>query len=93
VHGPGLRWSVVGAHMAYHLGGGVGGIEHYLKHLGPSQERRWTTLGTPKLTPELSRLIVDGVMEEAAGRSIPELEAARDACLMRVLLSRAGEVP
>lgn len=24
VHGPGLRWSVVGAHMAYHLGGGPG---------------------------------------------------------------------
>ncbi|TIU71853.1 MAG: 3-hydroxyacyl-CoA dehydrogenase, partial [Mesorhizobium sp.] len=41
VHGPGLRWSVIGSHMAYHLGGGPGGIEHYLKHLGPSQERRW----------------------------------------------------
>lgn len=25
VHGPGLRWSVMGAHMAYHLGGGPGG--------------------------------------------------------------------
>ncbi len=25
VNGPGLRWSVVGAHMGYHLGGGDGG--------------------------------------------------------------------
>jgi carnitine 3-dehydrogenase len=93
VYGPGLRWSVVGAHMAYHLGGGAGGIEHYLKHLGPSQERRWSTLGNPKLTPELCRRIVGGVIEEAAGRSIPELEAARDAGLMRVLAARAGEAP
>jgi carnitine 3-dehydrogenase len=36
VNGPGLRWSVTGAHMAYHLGGGPGGIAHYLEHLGPS---------------------------------------------------------
>ncbi|WP_201836414.1 3-hydroxyacyl-CoA dehydrogenase NAD-binding domain-containing protein [Microvirga zambiensis] len=90
VHGPGLRWSVVGAHMAYHLGGGAGGIEHYLKHLGPSQERRWSTLGNPKLTPELCRRIVDGVMEEAAGQSVSELEASRDAGLMRALAARAG---
>src|SRR5262249_13927897 len=85
VHGPGLRWSVIGAHMAYHLGGGAGGIEHYLKHLGPSQERRWSTLGNPKLTDDLSRRLVDGVMAEAAGRSIAELEAARDDALIRTL--------
>ncbi len=93
VHGPGLRWSVIGAHLAYHLGGGTGGIEHYLEHLGPSQERRWSTLGNPRLTPELSRRIIDGVLQEAAGRSIPELEAARDAGLMEVLVARANKVP
>ena len=93
VHGPGLRWSVVGAHMAYHLGGGAGGIEHYLKHLGPSQERRWSSLGNPKLTPDLCRRIIDGVTEEAAGRSIPELEAARDANLIRILANRGEEAP
>lgn len=27
VNGPGLRWSVIGPHMAYHLGGGSGGME------------------------------------------------------------------
>ncbi|WP_247411503.1 3-hydroxyacyl-CoA dehydrogenase NAD-binding domain-containing protein [Bradyrhizobium sp. 150] len=61
VHGPGLRWSVIGAHMAYHLGGGAGGIEHYLKHLGGSQERRWATLSTPKLTPDVCDRLVAGV--------------------------------
>jgi carnitine 3-dehydrogenase len=88
VHGPGLRWSVIGAHMAYHLGGGSGGIEHYLEHLGPSQEARWTSLGSPSLTPDIRAKLIAGVMAEAAGRSIPELEAERDAGLMRVLTAR-----
>ena len=48
-NGPGLRWAIMGPHMTYHLGGGQGGIEHYLKHLGPSQERRWASLGNPTL--------------------------------------------
>ncbi|MFT4076960.1 MAG: 3-hydroxyacyl-CoA dehydrogenase NAD-binding domain-containing protein [Asticcacaulis sp.] len=85
VHGPGLRWSVIGAHMAYHLGGGEGGIEAYLKHLGPSQERRWFTLGSPKLTPEVCAKLVAGVAEEAAGRSIDTLANARDVALIRIL--------
>jgi carnitine 3-dehydrogenase len=88
VHGPGLRWSIMGAHMAYHLGGGPGGIDHYLKHLGPSQERRWQTLGSPRLTPEVCKLLADGVKSEAAGRSIQSLEAARDQALVRVQLAR-----
>ncbi len=91
VHGPGLRWSVVGAHMAYHLGGGEGGIDAYLKHLGPSQERRWATLGTPRLTPEVCALLVEGVRQEAAGRSVPALEAARDKAIIRVLSARGDE--
>lgn len=88
VHGPGLRWSVIGAHMAYHLGGGPGGIAHYLDHLGPSQERRWATLGTPSLTPELCRLLIDGIAREADGRSIAALEAERDRGLMLALAAR-----
>jgi carnitine 3-dehydrogenase len=88
VHGPGLRWSTVGAHMAYHLGGGPGGIEHYLKHLGPSQERRWSDLGNPRLTPEVCKLIVAGVTREADGRSVAALEKERDGNLIAILKSR-----
>lgn len=88
VNGPGLRWSVMGAHMAYHLGGGAGGIAGYLDHLGPSQERRWSSLGTPSLTPEVCQALIAGVAEEAAGRSVPELEAQRDDALIAALLAR-----
>ncbi len=89
VEGPGLRWSIQGAHMTYHLGGGEGGIRHYLDHLGPSQEKRWAALGNPSLTSEVKDAIVQGVLEEAAGRSLAELGAERDAALIDTLRQRA----
>jgi carnitine 3-dehydrogenase len=91
VNGPGLRWSIIGAHMAYHLGGGAGGMANYLEHLGASQERRWATLGSPSLTPEVRAMLVEGMAEEAAGRSIAELETARDDAIIRVMAAR-GQV-
>jgi 3-hydroxyacyl-CoA dehydrogenase len=93
-NGPGLRWAVMGPHMTYHLGGGPGGIEHYLSHLGPSQVRRWASLGNPTLSPEVQKRIVEGVAEEAGNRSIQELEERRDRALLEILKSRtevAGE--
>jgi len=93
-NGPGLRWAVMGAHMTYHLGGGPGGIEHYLAHLGPSQVRRWASLENPTLGPEVQKRIVEGVAEEAGDRTIQELEERRDRALLHILKSRtevAGE--
>jgi carnitine 3-dehydrogenase len=87
-NGPGLRWAVMGVHMTYHLGGGPGGIEHYLAHLGPSQVRRWASLGNPTLSPEVQKQIVEGVAEEAGDRSIQELEERRDRALLEILKSR-----
>lgn len=89
VEGPGLRWSIQGAHMTYHLGGGAGGYRHYLDHLGPSQEKRWAALGTPALTSEVKDQLVRGVEAEAAGRSIAELSAERDTMLIETLKLRA----
>ncbi|KAB0269479.1 3-hydroxyacyl-CoA dehydrogenase NAD-binding domain-containing protein [Microvirga brassicacearum] len=83
--GPGLRWSIMGPHMTYHLGGGEGGIAHYLEHLGPSQERRWASLGEPRLTEDVKGAIVSGVEAEAGGRSIADLEAQRDHLLVEIL--------
>lgn len=88
VNGPGLRWSVMGAHMAYHLGGGAGGIAGYLAHLGPSQERRWAALGQPSLTPDVQTAIIDGITRAAAGRDIATLEKTRDKALIAALRAR-----
>lgn len=83
--GPGPRLALAGPFMNYHLGGGAGGIEHYMRHLGPSQVARWKSLGDPDLTDEVAEKIIEGVKREAAGRSIAELAAQRDDGLLRLL--------
>ena len=88
IHGPGLRWSIMGAHLGYHLGGGDAGIDHYLRHLGPKQEQRWATLGNPTLSAEVCEMIAAGVHREVGDRSIAELEAHRDEQLMEILRLR-----
>lgn len=83
--GPGLRWAIDGPHMLYHLGGGEGGIASYLKHLGPAQEARWASLGSPQLDAETCEALVAGIEDEAAGKSIEELAARRDRLLIALL--------
>jgi carnitine 3-dehydrogenase len=91
--GPGLRWAVMGPHLLYHLGGGPGGIAHYLEHLGPSQVKRWSELKTPELTDDLKRALIEGVAQECDGASLRELEARRDAAIIALIeaLRRASE--
>jgi 3-hydroxyacyl-CoA dehydrogenase len=88
--GPGLRWAFMGPHMTYHLGGGEGGIAHYFDILGASQERRWAALGTPRFDAATKAKIVEGVADEAAGRTIGELAEVRDATLLRLLKALAA---
>ena len=87
--GPGLRWGVMGPNLLWHLGGGEGGIQHFMDHLmRPMVDDMWPALGNPQLTPELTQKIVDGVMDEAHGRSIDELAAERYEMLLGLLAVR-----
>ena len=82
--GPGLRWAWQGPFTTYHLAGGPGGIDHYLRHLGPTQEARWRTLGNPQLTPELAAQIVKDVEEMMTGLSLTQLAQMRDTGLIEL---------
>lgn len=86
--GPGLRWGAMGPNLIFHLGGGQGGIEHFMNHLSGPFESWWQDLGEPVLTPELKEQIIRGVHEEAAGRSLAELAAARDKVVLGLLALR-----
>jgi 3-hydroxyacyl-CoA dehydrogenase len=87
--GPGLRWGVMGPSLQFHLGGGAGGIQHFIDHLLPAMEPLWKVLGTPGLTPEFKQRLADGVREEAAGRSVAELAEAENEVIVGLLRLRA----
>ena len=83
-YGPGLRWALMGPHMAHHLAGGRGGLRHLLEHIGPGIERWWNDLGRPDLTPAAIDRLVEA-FGQAETRPIPQLEAERDALLVALL--------
>ncbi|WP_311767792.1 3-hydroxyacyl-CoA dehydrogenase family protein [Burkholderia sp. Bp8963] len=83
--GPGLRWGVMGGMMLNHLGGGPGGIEHFMQQFSGPMTAWWKTLGEPVLTPEVQKTLVDSVHAEVGSRSIEALEAERDALLLSLI--------
>lgn len=87
--GPGLRWGLMGPNLLFHLGGGQGGIEHFMAHLSGPFSSWWDDLGHPVLTPELKEKLIQGTKAKAAGRTITELEKQRDELLLSLLLLRA----
>ena len=87
--GPGLRWGVMGQVLLNHLGGGMGGIEHFFTQFTGPVTAWWKVLGSPELTPEVQKKLIDGLHEEVGSRSIDELAAQRDEVLLGLLELRA----
>jgi len=83
--GPGLRWGIMGNMMLNHLGGGRGGIEHFLQQFTGPMTAWWKTLGSPVLTPEVQRRLIDSVHAEVGSRTVEQLEAERDELLLGLL--------
>jgi 3-hydroxyacyl-CoA dehydrogenase len=88
--GPGLRWGIMGNMMLNHLGGGPGGIEHFFHQFAGPMTAWWKTLGSPVLTPEVQKMLIDSVHAEVGARTIEELEAERDEVLLGLLELRAN---
>ena len=88
-YGPGLRWGLMGPSLQFHLGGGQGGIKHFMEHLLPRMAEAWKDLGTPTITPDLQRAVADGVVHEAAGHSVEELAQEENETLIGLLRLRA----
>jgi 3-hydroxyacyl-CoA dehydrogenase len=88
--GPGLRWGLMGNMLLNHLGGGEGGMEHFLKQFTRPMTAWWKSLGNPVLTPEVQRKLIDSVHAEVGSRSIEELAAERDEMLLGLLELRSG---
>jgi carnitine 3-dehydrogenase len=88
-YGPGLRWGVMGPSLQWHLGGGAGGIHHYMDQLMEPLTGLMKSLQMPDVTPALKRTIVDGVLEDAGEHSVDELAQAENEVLLSLLALRA----
>jgi carnitine 3-dehydrogenase len=89
-YGPGLRWGVMGQSLQWHLGGGAGGIKHFMEHLMDPLAGMMKALGTPNITPELKQTVIDGVLRKAAGRSVDQLAHDENEVLIGLLKLRAN---
>jgi carnitine 3-dehydrogenase len=89
-YGPGIRWGVMGPSLQWHVGGGQGGIQHFMEHLMDPLAAMMKTLGTPEVTPQLKKTVVDAVLKEAAGRPVEQLAREENSVLTGLLKLRAA---
>jgi 3-hydroxyacyl-CoA dehydrogenase len=88
-YGPGLRWGAMGPSLQWHLGGGAGGIRHFMDHLMDPLTGMMKDLQMPDVTPALKQTIVDGVLKDAGEHSVDELAQAENEVLFSLLELRA----
>ena len=86
--GPGIRYSLMGTFLTFHLAGGKSGMKHMLKQFGPALKLPWTKLKAPKLTKKLSSRIIKGTKQQSKGKSVTSLSNIRDEYLVNLLKMR-----
>ena len=82
--GPGLRWSLMGVFLTFHLAGGKTGMRHMLKQFGPALKLPWTKLKAPKLSKKLSSRVINGTLNQAKGKSVAKISNIRDKYLVEL---------
>ena len=86
--GPGLRYSLMGTFLTFHLAGGKAGMKHMLEQFGPALKLPWTKLKAPKLSKKLIKSLIEGTKKQAKGKSINQLSNIRDEYLVNLQLFR-----
>ena len=86
--GPGMRYSLMGTFLTFHLAGGKAGMKHMLEQFGPALKLPWTKLKAPKLTKKLSARIIKGTKQQSKGKSVASLSNIRDEYLVNLLKMR-----
>ena len=86
--GPGLRWSLMGTFLTFHLAGGKSGMKHMLEQFGPALKLPWTKLRSPKLSKKLINKLVIGTKKQSKGKSVAKISSIRDEYLVDLLKLR-----
>ena len=88
-YGPGLRWGVMGPSLQWHLGGGSGGIRHFVERFMDGFAGQMRKLEMPDVTPALMQTVIDGVLKEANGQPVEQLAQAENEVVLELLALRA----
>ncbi|MFG3046698.1 3-hydroxyacyl-CoA dehydrogenase family protein [Streptomyces sp. NPDC048241] len=86
----GLRWAVAGPFRTFHLGGGPGGLPHFLTHLGTAMEAGWPALGRPALDEPTVALLSRQAEDAFGAEPVAELAARRDRAQLALLTALDG---
>lgn len=90
--GPGLRWAFMGNHLAFHLGGGKGGIENFLNTLGKSVSPIWSSMSNwTEISDGAAEHLKEGVKDEVGDQTMETLVAWRDERLIRLVKALYSE--
>ena len=82
--GPGMRWSLMGTFLTFHLAGGSAGMKHMLEQFGPALKLPWTKLKAPQLSKKLSKRVIDGTKKQTRGKSVAQISKIRDEYLLNL---------
>jgi len=82
--GPGLRWSLMGTFLTFHLAGGKSGMKHMLEQFGPALKLPWTKLKAPNLSRKLISRLVEGTKKQSKGKTVEKISNIRDEYLVEL---------
>jgi hypothetical protein len=71
------------------LGGGSGGIRHFVERFMDGFAGQMRKLEMPDVTPALMQTVIDGVLKEANGQSVEQLAQAENEVVLELLALRA----
>ena len=84
----GPRWALTGPFATFALGGGDGGLAHFLDHLGAPFEALWDDARRPEMTASLRKRLVAELSDTPARLSLAERDQR-----LRHVLAIAGTPP
>lgn len=75
----GIGLAATGPFMTCHIGGGVGGMAHFIQQFGKGRmEKLWSTFGDIRFDDEMCRLLIEQAEAFYSDASIATLDAIRD---------------
>ena len=92
--GPGIRWAFMGQHLIYHLGGGEGGYDYFIKHIGKAFGDIWKDMATwNEISDDSKSKLVQGMDEVMSGKKLNDVAQWRDKKIVALLKTIYGEEP